>query len=174
MRYWTPQSIIAVCLVCICATFSLAYGRVLAQGVPKPILVTPLKLSDLPGRWVGIGKLEFRDGEIDHMKCRITYQIREQVRLIQNIRCKSKKRRVEIKTTFVQQDGKITGAWRDRVYEVSGRIQGRLHGNQIQAALSGIFFNAGLNIMIIGREQTIEVTPRDSSFRVMRISLARG
>ena len=174
MRYWTPQAMFAVCLVCMCATFSLAYGRVLAQGVPKPILVTPLKLTDLPGRWVGLGKLEFRDGEIDKLKCRITYQFRKQTRLVQNIRCKSSKRRVEIKTTFIHANGKITGAWRDRVYEVSGRIKGRLHGNQIQAALSGIFFNAALNIMIIGREQTIEVTPRDNSFRVMRISLARG
>ena len=168
------QSGIVLCLMVVFATVDLGVRYAFAQGVPKPVLVTRLKLADLPGRWVGIGRVEFRDGDTDRMKCRITYRIRDNSKIIQNIRCKSEKRRIEIKTQFVDNGGKITGAWRDRVYEVSGRIKGQLHGNQLKAALSGLFFNADLNIMLIGSEQTIEVKPRDSSLRLMRILLARG
>lgn len=162
------------CLALVCATVNLAVGSVKAQNVPKPVLVTPLKLADLPGRWVGVGKVEFRDGDTDRMKCRITYRVRDQGKLVQNIRCRSAKRRVEIKTQLIDNDGKITGAWRDRVYEMAGRIKGRRHGNQLKISLSSLFFNAALNIMMIGRQQTIEVTPRGSSMRRMHISLARG
>lgn len=145
-----------------------------AQAIPRPVLVSRLKLSDLPGRWIGVGRIEFRNGRVDRMRCWITYRRRNKAQLMQQIRCKSPERRIEVKTQMYHRNGKISGAWKDHVYEVSGNIKGRLHGNQLKAYLSGMFFNAALNIMIIGKEQTIEVRPRNSRLRSMRISLARG
>ncbi len=164
----------AICILMCCAAVSLAFGKVLAQGVPKPILVTPLKLSDLPGRWVGIGDMRFRDGSRKRMTCRITYRFRAKSRLVQNIWCKNAGMRLEIKTHINDNNGKITGSWDDRIYAMSGDLRGKLHGNQIQAALSSTFFNAKLNVMIIGKTQTIQVTPNDGRLRSMRISLARN
>jgi hypothetical protein len=165
---------LAVCILFACAGVSFAFGKVFAQGVPKPILVTPLKLTDLPGRWVGVGNMRFRDGTTEQMECRITYRFHAKGRLIQNIWCKNANMRLEIKTRINDDNGKITGSWNDRVYAMSGDLAGRLHGNQIQAALSSTFFNATLNVMMIGSTQTIQVTPNDGHLRSMRISLARN
>ncbi len=151
-----------------------ALSGVVAQVIPKPVLVTPLKLKDLPGRWVGIGNMAFRDGTSEKLNCRITYRIRRHKNLVQNIWCKNTSMRLEIKTKIVDRGGKISGFWNDRIYSMSGTLEGRRHGNQIKAALTSTFFNARLNIMIIGTRQTIQVTPHDGRLQSMRISLARG
>ena len=143
---------------------------------PAPVpAVRPLKLSDFPGRWIGVGVLNFAGGIRDKVKCRITYFNRRPKQLRQSIRCKSDSFNLEIKTNIVDfPRGEITGEWKDRVYNMGGRIKGRIVGNEIQARVIGSSMTATLNVLIDGNRQTIELKPRNSMLRSMRISLARG
>lgn len=143
---------------------------------PAPVpAVRPLKLGDLPGRWVGTGELTFAGGVRDVLKCRITYFGKEGSQLNQSIRCKSDNLRLEIKTRIVDfPRGEITGEWKDRVYDIGGRIKGRIVGQGIRAEIMGRSLNAELNVVVDGDQQTIELLPRNSMIRSMRIKLARG
>lgn len=152
---------------------SAQYGQIVA---PEPIpAVRPLKLSDFPGRWIGQGELTFRGGIRNTVNCRITYFNRQPKQLRQSIRCKSDSFNLEIKTNIVDfPRGEITGEWKDRVYNMGGKIRGRIVGKEIQARVEGDSMTAVLNVVIDGNRQTIELKPRNSMLRSMRISLARG
>lgn len=143
---------------------------------PAPVpAVRPLKLGDLPGRWIGTGELMFAGGVRDLLKCRITYFGSEGSQLNQSIRCKSDNLRLEIRTRIVDfPRGEINGEWKDRVYDIGGRIRGRIVGQGIRAEISGRSLDAALNVSVDGDQQTIELLPRNSMIRSMRIKLARG
>ena len=119
--------------------------------------------------------MRFVGGLSDRLTCRITYVRSEPTHLRQSIRCQSKNLKLEIKTKIVDfPRGEITGEWRDRIYDIAGRIRGRIYGNVIRAAVSGRSLNASLNVVLDGNRQTIELIPRNSMIRSMRIKLARG
>ena len=143
---------------------------------PAPVrAVKPLKLSDFPGRWIGKGELTFRGGIRNTVNCRITYFNREPKKLRQSIRCKSDSFNLEIKTNIVDfPRGEITGHWEDRIYNIGGRISGRIVGREIQALVKGDTMTAVLSVIMDGDRQTIELKPRSSMLRSMRITLARG
>jgi hypothetical protein len=143
---------------------------------PAPVpAVKPLKLSDFPGRWIGKGELTFRGGIRNVVNCRITYFNRNPEKLQQSIRCKSDSFNLEIKTDIVDfPRGEITGEWKDRVYNMGGKIRGRIVGNEIKALVRSDSMTAVLNVLIDGDRQTIELKPQNSMLRSMRISLARG
>ena len=149
-------------------------AEIYAQSVPKPVQVSQLKLKDLSGRWTGVGDMSFRDGTKEHIKCRIVYRSRSIRKLIQKIWCKNRNIRLEVQAEIIDKNGRLSGSWDDRVYSMSGQLRGQLKGNQLKASLAGGFFNAKLNISVIGRRQTIQFTPDQGQLRSMQLRLARG
>ncbi len=172
----------AGCTACFISMFMaspLAFADIPAKNViqvnvPKPALVKQIDLGDLPGRWTGIGDMAFRDGTKERMKCRIIYRFQAVQNLLQKIWCRNSNIRLEVKAEIVNHKGKLSGNWDDRIYSMSGKLNGRLRGNQIQANLSGVFFTARLNISIVGNRQTIRLIPNNGQLRFMNIRLARG
>ena len=158
----------------LCMAFSVAHANAPEKKAPKPVLVKRLKLKDLPGRWAGIGNMSFRDGTKERMKCRIVYRFQSSQDLIQKIWCRNRNIRVEVQARIINRDGKLLGSWDDRIYSMSGKLNGRFQGNQIKAKLQGSFFTAHLNIAVIGGQQTIRLTPNKGQLQSMHIRLARG
>ena len=51
----------------------------------------------MPGRWVGEGRLGFKDGKIEAVKCRATYFLADNAdELKQNIRCATTAGKIEV------------------------------------------------------------------------------
>ena len=90
-----------------------------------PIPTSPFK--DLPGRWVGDGRLGLKDGKFETVKCRATYFLSDDgVELKQNIRCASASGNIEVKSEVKHNAGKLTGTWNELIYNLGGDLSGQV------------------------------------------------
>jgi hypothetical protein len=129
----------------------------------------------LVGWWIGEGRLGFKDGKSETVKCRVTYVEGESVNdLAQTIRCASPSGKVEIKSTAVHRDGKVTGAWEERIYGLTGQIAGQMTERGFRVAVTGGEFSASMDIIVKGERQVIEIRFDTSTLLGMTLVLTRG
>lgn len=118
--------------------------------------VSPFK--DLPGRWVGDGRLGFKDGKSETVKCRATYFLSDDgVELKQNIRCASASGNVEVKSEIKHNADELTGTWNELIYNLGGDLSGKVTPSGFRISVRGEGLTANMEVIVREGKQIIEI-----------------
>src|SRR5262245_60551053 len=108
----------------------------LAPLASRPAPAEPSPFEKLAGRWVGEGRLGFRGGSTEGVKCRVTYALAEQGRQTrQTIRCASASGHVEVQSTLTETAGVLKGTWHELTREWKGDLAGSVTPNGLKVAI---------------------------------------
>lgn len=132
--------------------------------------------SALPGRWVGKGRLGFKSGAMETIKCRATYFVENDGKdLRQNIRCASASGKVELKSQM-SHDGKnqLTGTWRELLYNLEGQLTGSVTKRGFRIAVAGKDLRAHMEIAVKKNKQIVEVNFDSETLIGMTLLLTKG
>lgn len=146
-----------------------AYGGPAAEVKAQPF-------SSLPGRWVGQGRLGFKSGAIENIKCRATYFVENGGKdLRQNIRCASASGKVELKSQ-IRHDGKnqLSGTWRELLYNLEGELTGTVTKRGFRIAVAGTDLRAHMEIAVRKNKQIVEVNFDSETLIGMTLLLQKG
>lgn len=131
---------------------------------PPPPPPEPDPIEKLAGRWSGEGTMVPTSGRNEQFRCVITYQVAEESsRVRQHLRCKGDNRNFDAVTRMDIDDDKVTGVWADNVYSISGTLHGNVTDRGFNIQLRSAFFDARMSVVSSGCQQTVRVTPNDSS-----------
>jgi hypothetical protein len=155
-----------VAFVAIVSFSSLLPGCAAAAGGP---------FAPLIGWWIGDGRLGFKDGKSESVKCRVTYIAGESADdLAQSIRCASASGKVEIKSNVRHAGGKVTGTWSELVYNLNGQISGEITNRGYRVSVTGDSLNATMDIIVKDRMQIIEIHFDSSTLFGLTLVLKKG
>lgn len=131
--------------------------------------------APLIGWWIGDGRLGFKDGKFETVKCRVTYVAGESADdLAQNIRCASPSGKVEIKSAVTHKDGKVAGSWTELVYNLSGQLSGEITNRGYRVQVAGDNLNATMDIIVKDTRQIIEIHFNSETLFGMTLVLTKG
>lgn len=143
-------------------------------GAPAAVQKTaPFK--DLPGRWVGDGRLGLKDGKVETVKCRATYFANATAdELKQNIRCASASGKIEVKSTVNAKDGKLSGTWNELVYNLGGEMTGEVTQRGFRIAVRAGDLTANMDVIVMNDRQIVEIQFFNSTLRGLTLILTKG
>jgi hypothetical protein len=134
----------------------------IAPPPPVPEPIDPIE--NLAGRWSGQGIMVPTSGRNEQFRCIITYQVAEESsRVRQHLRCQGENRNFDAVTRMDIDENKVTGVWADNVYSISGTLRGNVTDKGFNLQLSSAFFDARMSVAFSDCQQTVKVTPNDSS-----------
>lgn len=141
---------------------------------PGPVQkAAPFK--ELPGRWVGEGRIGMREGKVESVKCRATYFVNEAGdELTQNIRCASAGGKVEVKSNVIAKDGKVSGKWNELVYNLGGDFTGEVTQRGFRIVVRGGDLTANMDVIVMADKQVVEIQFFNSSLRGLTLILKKG
>jgi len=131
--------------------------------------------KDLPGRWIGEGRLGLTDGKIETVKCRATYFLSDDADgLKQNIRCASASGKIEVKSALTHKSGKLSGTWNELIYNLGGELAGEVtpHGFRISVRGSGL--TANMEVILREGRQIVEIQFFGSALLGLTLILQQG
>lgn len=135
--------------------------------------VSPFK--ELPGRWVGEGRIGLKDGKTETVKCRATYFLSDSVdQLKQTIRCASASGKIEVKSLVTHNDGKLTGTWKEHVYELGGELSGEVTERGFRIKVVGSGLAANMEVIVKDGRQIVEIQFFDSALIGLMLVLQQG
>jgi hypothetical protein len=147
-----------------------------AQEAPRPAPVqkaAPFK--ELPGRWVGEGRIGTNAGKAETVKCRATYFVNPAGNeLRQNIRCASAGGKVEVKSNVIANDGKLSGTWNELVYNLGGEMTGEVTQRGFRIVVRGGDLTANMDVIVMNDRQIVEIQFFNSSLRGLTLILKKG
>lgn len=171
---WRPRnlSVLTQAVTFFCLALLMpppAHSR--ADGANKPTEV----FSNLSGRWVGKGRIGFKNGAIEEIKCRATYFSENGGDgLRQTIRCASSGGKVELKNQITHDGGKLTGNWRELIYNLEGTIAGEVTKKGFRVRATGDNLQAMMEIIVIKDKQLVEVNFDSETLIGMTLVLTKG
>jgi hypothetical protein len=116
--------------------------------------------ANLDGWWGGEGRLRFKDGKTEQVKCRATYFVEaEGNTLKQTIRCASGGGKIELKSTVRHADGKLSGDWTEVMYNITGTLDGSVtpRGFRVVVKADGTKLSANMDIIVKDSKQMVEI-----------------
>ncbi|MBN8911857.1 MAG: hypothetical protein J0H65_07310 [Rhizobiales bacterium] len=117
--------------------------------------------ANLDGWWGGIGRLRFKDGKTEDVKCRATYFIEgEGNELKQTIRCASASGKIEVKSTVRHAAGKLSGEWHEAMYNINGVLAGDVTERGYRVSVEGkegSTLSANMEIIVKDKRQMVEI-----------------
>lgn len=130
----------------------------------------------LPGRWVGEGRLGFKSGDVENIKCRATYFVKDEgERLKQNIRCASASGKVELKSDINHGDGdSLSGTWEELLYNLSGKLDGSITDRGFRIKVLGKDLHAHMEIIVKDNLQIVEIHFDSATLIGMTLLLKKG
>lgn len=147
-----------------------------ASEAPRPAPVqkeAPFK--ELPGRWVGEGRIGMTEGKTESVKCRATYFVNGTGdELKQNIRCASAGGKVEVKSNVLAKDGRLSGTWNELVYNLGGDMTGEVTQRGFRIVVRGGDLTANMDVMVMNDRQIVEIQFFNSSLRGLTLILKKG
>jgi len=157
LRYRRP--IIAAAVLFLAAMF----------GAPAHAQYGPF--AGLTGRWSGGGTVSLDDGSTERIRCRAAYAVAGP-RLAMTLLCASDSYRFELQANAVAEGADISGTWSEASRGVTGTLQGRGGGGNIDVTASAAGFDARISLTTRGNRQSV-VLRADSQFRGATINLTR-
>ena len=147
-----------------------------AKEPPRP---APVKkdapFAELPGRWVGEGRIGMAEGKMESVKCRATYFVNPAGNeLKQNIRCASSGGKVEVKSNVIAKNGKLTGQWNELVYNFGGDMTGEVTQRGFRITVRGGDLTANMDVIVMNDRQIVEIQFFNSSLRGLTLILKKG
>ncbi len=152
-------------------------GSLIAGVLPAPLLHADpaLPIGQLAGRWVGEGRLGFRDGKIENVKCRVTYFVSaDEEQIKQNIRCASPSGSIDVQSIMTNKADRLLGTWTETVYNMHGDVKGQATKNGFRVVVKGDGLNANMDLILRGGSQVVEIQFHDSTLIGLSLVLARG
>jgi hypothetical protein len=134
-----------------------------------------LPFKDVLGRWIGEGRLGFRGGNNEVVKCRVTYAAPDSPdRLQQSIRCAAASGSIEVKSLIVYQDGALKGTWSEQLHNMNGEVTGTVNPNGFRVFVRGPDLSANMDIIVKETRQVIEIQFQGSSLIGLTLALTKG
>ena len=131
--------------------------------------------KDLPGRWVGDGKLGLKEGKIETVKCRATYFLSDDGgELKQNIRCASASGNIEVKSVVTYKDSKLSGTWNELIYNLGGDLSGQVTPNGFRISVRGEGLTANMEVIVREGKQIIEIQFFSNTLVGLTLVLSKG
>ena len=122
-------------------------------------------IENLAGKWSGQGTMVPSSGRNEQFRCIITYQVGEEAsRVRQHLRCQGDNRNFDAVTRLDIAEDRVTGVWADNVYSISGTLHGNVTDKGFNIQLRSAYFDAKMSVVSSDCQQTVKVTPNDSSF----------
>ncbi len=127
------------------------------------------------GWWSGEGRLGFREGKQEAVKCKATYRPGATPdALIQSIRCATPSGKVEIVSNLTHADGKLTGEWSELVHNLSGKIEGEVTASGYRVTVASDLLKARMEIIVRDATQIVEIQFDTSLLIGMSLILKKG
>ena len=144
---------------------------------PRPAAVqksAPFK--DLPGRWVGEGRLGLKEGKTEKVQCRATYFVNPSGNeLKQNIRCASASGKIEVKSLVnASKDGKLSGTWNELMYNLGGEMTGEVTERGLRIVVRAGDLTANMDVIVMNDRQIVEIQFFNSALRGLTLILKKG
>lgn len=131
--------------------------------------------APLLGWWAGEGRLGFKSGEIETVKCRATYrQGAEASELKQVVRCASASGQVEVRATIRAKAGKLSGRWKETKYGYDGQLEGTATENGFRVGVRGDDLRASMAVIVKDDRHGVEIQFHGSSLIGMSMIFTRG
>ena len=136
---------------------------------------TASPFKDLPGRWVGDGRLGFKDAKFEAVKCRATYFLSDDSQqLKQNIRCASASGNVEVKSEITHKAGALAGTWNELIYNLGGDLSGQVTPLGFRITVRGEGLTANMEVIVREGKQIIEIQFFSETLVGLTLVLAKG
>ncbi len=144
---------------------------------PRPAAVqksAPFK--ELPGRWVGEGRIGLKEGKTEKVTCRATYFVNPAGNeLKQNIRCASASGKIEVKSLVnASKDGKLSGTWNELVYNLGGEMTGEVTERGLRIVVRAGDLTANMDVIVMNDRQIVEIQFFNSALRGLTLILKKG
>ncbi len=117
--------------------------------------------ASIDGWWGGEGRLRFKDGKTEQVKCRATYFVEEEGNVLkQTIRCASGGGKIELKSVVRHADGKLSGDWKEEMYNIAGSLDGQVTPRGFRVSVKGTegsTLSANMDIIVKDKRQMVEI-----------------
>ncbi len=144
-------------------------------GAAQSVRAEDSPFKELPGRWVGEGRLGLKDGKNEQVKCRATYFLSESAdELKQNIRCASASGKIEVKSVVAHASGKLSGTWNELIYNLGGDLVGEVTSRGFRISVRGSGLTANMEVIVTGGRQIVEIQFFDSALLGLTLILQQG
>jgi hypothetical protein len=131
--------------------------------------------APLIGWWKGEGRLGFQEGQTENVSCRATYGNGDSANTLeQNIRCASSSGKVEIESTIINDGGKLSGTWTERIYNLAGDLSGAITERGYRVSVAGSELSAEMEIIAKNGMQVIEIKFNGNALRGLTLVLKKG
>jgi predicted secreted protein len=131
--------------------------------------------KELPGRWVGDGRIGLKDGKVETVKCRATYFLSDDANeLKQNIRCASASGKIEVKSVVTHKAGVLTGSWNELIYNLGGALDGKVTPRGFRISVHGSGLTANMDVIVKDEKQIVEIQFFDSALIGLTLILQKG
>jgi len=127
--------------------------------------------AGMAGNWSGGGTATLDDGSKERLRCRASYQVAGP-NMTMTLTCASDAYRINLGANLAEQGGQVSGGWTESSRNISGVLQGRGAGGNLQLVASTAGFNANISLRTAGNKQTVTLRA-DSVFRGADISLSK-
>jgi hypothetical protein len=161
------------------AALALALILPLSAGVSVQAQTVQVKSSasfaSLTGSWAGGGQVRFADGKTERITCRAYYTHKgagDELGLA--IRCASTSYKIEIRASVTNENGKLSGRWEERTFNVAGDVTGRASTGNINMAIAGGGLSGAMSVTYGSSTQAVSITTEGSNLKGVNISLSRG
>lgn len=147
----------------------------LAQEASRDASRDASPFQELPGRWVGEGRLGLKNGNVETVKCRATYFLSDTgAELKQNIRCASASGKVEVKSVVSHNGDTLSGTWNELVYNLGGELTGEVTPRGFRIAVRGSGLTANMDVIVMDVRQIVEIQFFDSTLLGLTLLLKKG
>lgn len=133
--------------------------------------------AELPGYWSGDGRLSFKDGKTEQVRCRATYFVENGgADLKQTIRCASGGGKVEVVSMLRNSGGKLSGTWTETNYSLQGDITGDVTpvGFRISAKGQDLPLSCNMDIIVRDKRQIVELQFFSETLLGLNLVLKKG
>lgn len=161
---------------------TLAAILVFVTASPQPLTAVGVAAwppQNILGRWVGEGKLGFREGKFETVKCRVTYFTAEAANLKpaslkQYVRCATSGANIDVRSVITEVGGTLSGTWEETVYNLKGEISGETTAKGFRVKVKSDELSANMDLMLNSDLQVIEIQFHNSILMGLSIILTKG
>ncbi len=131
-------------------------------------------IDELTGYWTGGGSVTLTSGNIEKVKCAVTYKVsNDGGQIKQNIRCASTDYSINASADLRVKGGQVSGSWEEKTYSATGKVTGRYTGSSFVLSIQGESFTAVMNVGLSGCKQSINIAPQGLEVNRITIGLAK-